>query len=174
MKPILTLIALALSSLSAHAIIIETPESLTFDLFWGQNDSRWGMPFHFDNGTRYDVSATGTEFFILGQHSANPYSFMVEIHPPDRSQWWNFMVTFPGWVRDATFQNIPDPVWGTSTAPSIGREIPADHLFAVAGNDHAVRIVVGALPVPEGGDTMTIMLLSLVVLVFMGRALSEN
>lgn len=146
MKTLLALILLA--AIPAHAIIIETPTSLTFDLYWGQNDTRWGMPFHFDNGTRGEILESGTALIMLGHHSANPYSFMVEIHPTDRSLWSNFMVTFQGWHQDALFQIIPDAVWGTATAPAIG--LAPDHLFAIEGNDHAVRVVIGALSVPEG------------------------
>lgn len=154
------LLALVLSSLSAHAIIIEdSPERLIFDLTWSPPHHMWGIPLHFDNGTSGETSYAGTEFMIL-RWGGNPYSFMVEIHPPDRSLWWNFMVTFQGWAMEMP-SHPPDPVWGTDTAPWIGREIPADHLFAVAGNDHAVRVVVGALPVPEGGDTMVFLLLAL-------------
>lgn len=154
---VFTLIIAFLSSLTAHAIIIETPTSLTFDLYWGQNDTRWGMPFHFDNGTRGEILESGTALIMLSQHSANPYSFMVEIHPLDRSLWSNFMVTFQGWQQNVLFQIIPDAVWGTATAPAIGWEIPRDHLFAIEGNDHAVRVVLGALPVPEGGATISML-----------------
>jgi len=151
MKRLLALLLFA--ALPAHAIIIDIPGSLTFDLFWGQNDSRWGMPFHFDNGTRGQITDQGTALIILSQMSANPYMFVVEIHPPERSLWSNFMVTFQGWQQNVLHPNIPDAVWGTDTAPWISRDIPADHLFAVPGNDHAVRVVIGALPVPESGST---------------------
>jgi hypothetical protein len=65
-----------------------------------------------------------------------------------------------------------DARWGTPTAPRIA--LPDDHLFAVAGNDHGVRVVVGALPVPEGCDTMTMMLLALLVMAIVGRALEAK
>lgn len=150
MKTLLALLILA--AIPAHAIIIEdSAERLVFDLCWGPPHDRWGIPLHFDNGTSGEVSEAGTEFFILGQ---TPNWFVVEVHPLDRNLWWTFQVYFQGWVRDALFQNIPDPVWGTMTAPIIGRPILSDHLFAVAGNDHAVRVVVGALPVPDAGSTV--------------------
>lgn len=146
MKFLLTTFLALLSSLSAHAIIIEDSEDrLVFDLTWNA-PAFYGIILR---GT--DTGSGGSEVHVLGGMSANPFSNIIEVHRVVNGvalPWWTFFLVFQGWAMEQP-SHPPDPVWTTATGPHIGT-IPADHLFAVEGNDHAVRVVIGALPVPEG------------------------
>lgn len=154
MKTIALSIAL-LSAASAHAVILtDTPESLVFDLTWTP-PNMFGIDLQ--GG---DHGSGGTDILVLGGLSANPYRYYIEVHQPNVS-WWGFSLTFQGW-NEFGASHPPDPVFGTITAPRIG--YAEDHLLPVPGNDHAVRVVVGALPVPDGLGTFGALLITMGIL----------
>lgn len=163
MKTITTL-SLMLCALTSNATIIEDDaDRLVFDLEWvqpqfGSLQLEPGYPGLFGSG--------GSHVFVLSGMTSNPYFFFVEIHRViDQIQQPSLVlgVLFRRFDWDAPPTPTPDPIFGTSTAPQFGHQIPADHIFAVPGNDHAARIVVGTV-VPDTGSTLLLLSLALGVM----------
>lgn len=166
MKPLL--LAFLLTALPASAIIIEdSPDRLVFDVTWGSGAGGWQWC------NVGGIGENGSIVSSLGNHwSSNPYRFLFEI------RWMVDGVLRPTTVFQVTFRNnpedyspIPDTVLGSPWLSL--RE--SEWCLPIPGNPHGARIVRGLpLAVPEGGDTMTMALMALLVLAVVGRALEDK
>lgn len=157
MKLLLSSLCCLLLNLQAHATLIipveDDADRFVFDIGWS---GPWMHQILFGDGIY--TSPGGTRFNIL-QPSANELFHVVEVYRPNQPV-VIFGVLFQGHVPEGV-DNPPDPIFGTSTGPYIG--LPADHVTAVPGNDHAARILIGS-PVPDTGSTALLLLLALAIL----------
>lgn len=171
------LLALFVFTIPVHAIIIEdSDERLVFDLQW-QRVVGGGLFLYLTqnvNGTT--LGDNGSTVTVNGHISANPYFYLIGVNRNIGGviSFTSIQFRFQGdWENNIP---APEPVFGTSTSPLIFH--PADHIFAVPGNDHAMRVVVGLLPnaspVPDGGSTLLLLVGGLLTLCRLGNKTTRN